>query len=724
MRHGIFALGLVSVTLLGAPVACSDDPAAQKQNPAAPQVETKADAGSDAAPVAPRAAPAFDPNKGSFVAARASVEALVALGRKGELAAPNRFFPMRDPLFIMSAMSEVRREATTTDCVASQAGCPSASAAKALVDEYLANKASLGGALKKVLAAQHAWGRIALAETLLTALNLLEQAGALGVNELAALVADAGTLASALATPTTTPVGIYPELSPNAAYYRLAFQQVRPAPAPAQSHIDAANTFIDAVLGRLAIGPKPEDPASIGPKPEDPTSIGPKPEDPFSIGPKPEDPLGLVAWRLKRGLSDQGVDFRGTVSEGSGAARTLEALAYFIIGKTTDPSAADGYLTTIDTLLPKVADGSITNADWITYGGAADKLAAAFDVSAGALSGSELVTGVAAPAKPATGGLEDDPNVTERVSTDVLLRDGAAALLAEAPFLQVEVWGPAPAVVGDRRSPIVMPAGIDVSLPSRAPVPAPALGELVAVTSPTFELSWIRTLSSTPLDHVDVRIENLTTSKVVFHKIYRRAADGTIATRTALPAEPAWLAPGSANELQVRASAVDRLGHTSGIVCTSIALELDPASKLVPVPTSGSKCFDSALDLGEAPLATAATSPSDVVIGRYLGTPYRPALRSAKTSFTIYNDTATPRRLTSLFTPDYSEILPGVDRNVRKPDDLAPIDTGVIAPFATVTVNLPANTPRGYTFALFDPDNTPTKHLQILNDPEPVPLYW
>lgn len=699
------ALLLAALTLPLAPIfACVGD------DTATPSVTADGgvDAATDSATIdgeAPKV-PVLDPTKGSFAPARESVMAMLALGTRGELTFPNRFFPARDPLFIASAISEVRRAAATTDCLATQYGCPASTGATQLVDEYQANKASLATALKKVQAVQHAWGRIALSASLLAVLDVLEQAKAIDAADVAALTPAAAKLASAFAVPATTPSGIYPELSPNAALYGLAFQQIRPAPAPSAAHLAAANELIGAVFGRLAIGPKPE--------------------DPLAIGPKPEDPLSALAARLSKGLGAQGIT-QGIIVQGSEAAQAFESLAYFItVGAAADPSSVDGYIQAIDDLLPKVAAATAGDADWAKYAGAADRLASTFDAASGALASATLIASVTATAKPVPAGLEDDPNVLQHAATMSLLRDNAATLLAEPPVLRIATSAPTQKPIGERRAPIVMPAGVDVPLATR---PSVATVETVGLYAPSkatpIILSWDQSTSSTELDHVDLRIENLTTSTVVFHKIYRRALDGSIATKTMVPVDPAWLSPGVVNNLQVRGTAVDRSGRSSGIICASLAMKDGAASS--GAPSGAGLCFPRALDLGEGPL-TLPPAGADVVIGKYLGTPFRPTVHYASANVRIQNDTATPRRLRSLFSPDYSEIPPGIDLATRKdsttPAGLAPLDTGVIAAGSFVDLAIPAAAPSGYTFTLFDADNGPSYHLQITTGALLPPKYW
>lgn len=661
------------------------------------------------------AIPVLDPTKGSFAPARTALETFLAIGRRAELTSPDRFFPMRDPLFLASAISEVRRAAATADCVNGQYGCPAATSATQLVDEYVAYKAALGGALKKAQAAQHAWGRIALAETLLSALNLLEQAKALSADDVSILIPLLTPLTSAFATTATTPAGIYPDVSVNAPLYQLAFQQIRPAPAPSSAQLAAANDFIAAVFGRLAIGPKPE--------------------DPLAIGPKPEDPLTGISGRLRRGLQAQGLA-QAIIVQGGEAGQVLDALPYFItVGAAPVPSAVDDYLGAVDALLPKVANSTAGDADWAAYAGAADKLAATFDSAAGVLGASSLVIGsVIAEGKPVPAEpLDVDPNAADPRPTSSLLRDNGSTLLAEPPLLRLRTAGPIRPALGERRSVVAMPAGVEVDLPARPEVATmaaddPLIDVAATAKASSIVLSWDLSQSSSPLDHVDIRIENTATKTTVFHKIYRRAMDETIATKTVIPVDASWFAPGgTVNDFQVKASAVDRLGRTSGIVCASLAMKVDVTSSFRSYPPGAGKCFTRGIDTGEAPLSLPPVNNA-IVIGKYLGTSYRPTNHFTTTTIRFYNDSATPRRLRSLFTPDYSEIPSGIDLALRKdmanPAGVAPIDTGTIAAFSTVEIPLPANTPDKLAFTLFDADNGPAYRVRVTSGVPQVPKYW
>ncbi len=627
----------------------------------------------------------FDPSRGSFGPARNAVDAFVQLGRNAEMDDPNRFFPMRDPVFVTSALSEVLRAKVTTDCVNGAFGCPSPAVANALLAEWAVNEPALVGALKKAQSATHAWGRIALAENLLGVLNLLEQAKALTADDLAALVPAAGTLADALKSPNLAIAGVYPDLSPNAALYKFAFRQIRPALAPSSAHLSAANAFITTVFARLTKNPTDAKTA-----------------------------CGELLKRFVDGIIVQGIIVQGIIVQGSEAGQVFESLPYFVtVGEGADPAAVDHFATETDAIVTKVASNTVTAPDWVKYATAIDGLATTFDGPAGALGSSRLIPSVptTTPKTPGSG-LEDDPNVIQRTPTAKMLRE-----LEVDPTVRLITSGPITMPAGERRAPIVMPVGVEVALPSRAvpTIPAP-VGLYPVVSSPPIYVWWDQSVASHEFDHFDLRVENLTSKKRVFHKIYRRQNDDTIATATTLPVDASWFQAGSTNELQLRIAAVDRWGRSSGILCGDLAVTVDTGSAWTAAPEKSVKCNAAAIDLGEAPLGD-APALDGVVIGKSIGTPYRPSIFFG-TTVKLYNDTSTPRRLVSLFTPDYLEVLPDLDRAVRKSDllplGMPPVDTGVIPAHGSITLTLPALAPDDYRFAFYDADAAPFQKVVLV----------
>lgn len=665
---------VLSVAVLGVLfglAACSTN------DPATPPPSN--DGGSDAADAAKP--PSFDPTQGSFGAARTAVDSFVHLGRNAEMDDPNRFFPMRDPVFVTSALSEVLRAKATTDCVNGAFGCPSPAVANSLLAEWNANKASLVAALKKAQSATHAWGRIALAEHLLSVLNLLEQAKALTADDLAALAPAAGSFADALKAPNLAVAGVYPDLSPNAALYKFAFSQIRPAVAPSSAHLTAANTFITTVFTRLTKSPTDAKAA-----------------------------CGELEKRLVDGIIVQGIIVQGIIVQGSEAGQVFDALPYFVtVGESSDPSAVDHFATETDAIVTKVASNAATTPDWAKYAAAIDGMAVTFDGPASALRSSHLVSPVPATPKTPGTGLEDDPNVTLRTPTSKMLRT-----LKVDPVIRLVTSGPITFPPGERLAPVVMPVGVEVTLPSRAvpSIPAPT-GLYPSPSSPPVYVWWDQSVASYEFDHFDLRVENLTTKKRVFHKIYRRQNDETIATGTVLPVDASWFDAGSTNQLQIRIAALDRGGRSSGIQCGDLSVTVDTKAGWSAAPDKSVKCDESAVDLGEAPLGDGPASDG-VVIGKSIGTPYRPSIFFGTTA-KLYNDTSTPRHLVSLFTPDYLEVLPDLDLAVAKsaalPLGIPPVDTGIIPAHGSITLTLPALVPDDYRFAFYDADTAPSKKV-------------
>lgn len=681
-RAFLLALGLTWISLAS---CSSNDPTTPPPN---------GDAGVDAA----TPTLTFDPTKGSFAPARSAVDSFVEIGRRADLSNPDRFFPMRDPLFVASALSEVLRAKQINTCVNGTYGCPSAASANLLVNEYVANEAALVTGLKKAQAVQHAWGRIALAEDLLSILAILEQAKALDAADLGALVPAASKLAGALASPTFTKAGIYPELSPNAALYRFAFQQIAPVPAPSAAHLAAANEFIDVVFNRLT--KNPNDKKAAGAE---------------------------LLERIKSGIIVQGIIVQGIIVQGSTAGRALQTLPYYItVGPSVDPSPIDKYAAALDDLLPKVAANTAGDGDWTKYAIAADELAGTFDGPSGALASSSLVSTASSAAKPATEGLEDDPNVVKAPTSDLLRVEDVYP--GTPPSMRLVTTGALRPPVVERRSAVVMPAGVEVTLPPRiGPSVVVPSGLFVDEKTPTLFLSWEQTLSSSNMDHFDVRVENLSTKKIVFHKIYRRGLDEKIGVATILPVEASWFTAGSVNDLQIRGAAVDRLGRSSGLACASLAVNVDATSSAWYTDESTGKCFSVATDYGEAPLSL-PTAFDGVVIGNHLGNPYRP-VRYYYTGTTVafFNDTNTPRRLQSLFTPVYGEILSGIDLSRNQTAGYAsipPIDTGTIPAHGSVTVAMPPVALKRFEFSLFDPDNGSKFRVWLIKGAPEGPSYW
>ncbi len=276
-----------------------------------------------------------------------------------------------------------------------------------------------------------------------------------------------------------------------------------------------------------------------------------------------------------------------------------------------------------------------------------------------------------------------------------------------------------------------MPAGVDVTLAPRiAPTMVVPTDLFVTEKVPLIELSWERSSSAAAshMDHFDVRVENLTTKKIVFHKIYRRSMEETIGVSTILPVDASWFAPGTVNDLQVRGAAVDRLGRASGLACASLSVKVDATSSSWTSNESTGKCFPIATDYGEAPVAVPPTFDG-VVIGSYRGSPYTPVryYYGGASKVAFFNDTNTPRRLKSLFTPQYSEILDGIDLSRNKSPfspGIPPIDTGVIPAHGTVTVDMPPVKLKHFEFTLFDPDNGAKFRVWLANAPPDTVGRW
>ncbi len=640
--------------------------------------------------------PTFDPKVGSFADARSKVDAIIVQGRNGELSAHDRLLPLQDPLLIVSAIAEVQRAADTSACVNGQFGCPDASTAVALINEYKRNKAALGNALKKMMAVQHGWGRVALAETLLSYLNVLEQAKGLDAAELADLVGAASTLTTALgASQVTQTNGMYPDTPPDATLYRFAFSQIRPAPAPSDAQLQAANAFIKTTFTRLGV---------------------------LAIGPKPEDPINGLVDRLRKSLSAQGIIVQGIIVQGSEAAQVMNALPYFITVPDAPLSAkADAYLASVDELLDKLAAGTLNDAGWTKYAGSADELAGTFDYSAGSLGASSLAPDVADPLKTPSGDLEDDPNITAKVSIERIWRNGIIQDYPMAPTIRITTTGPVVTTLGDRRrAPTISPTVGDIDLPART---SPTITTDLMVARPLtyVGVAWEVLSSNMGLDHVDLRIENLTTKRRVFHKVYRTDRDMKIAIGTRVPVEREWFQDGQ-NDLVLQVTVVDRGGFSSGVTCGSLAVKVD-AKSTEAVPSTSSQCFKQANGNWERPLSMPPAG-ADAVIGNYPGSPYRPGAVTTPVKVRIYNDSSKVRRLRSLFTPEYAEFLP-IDLNTRKIDGpgTPPIDTGDIAPGAFVDVTYPASTDK-VRFFLVDVLNAPRERLVLVNETPRSGSYW
>ena len=692
------ALALPAVCALALAAACvGDDPGNGPSTTPTDDGGLTDGAGEGSTP----AKPALDPKDGSFAPARAKAETVLKQARAAGLGHPNRLLPLRDPLFVVNALQELRR-AASTDCQASQFGCPNPQSAVALLDEYKVNKAAIAAALKGTIAVQQGWGRLALASLLLGYLNILEQAKGMDAAEAKDVQAAAKAFQDALdVAPIKADAGMYPLLSPNSTLYRFAFGQVGPAPAAPAAAVTAASTFIDAVLARLGV---------------------------LAIGPKPEDPLKGLVGRVKQGISAQGIIVQGIIVQGSEAEQVFDALPYFY----SFPSAAqgqkvDGYIAALDDLIDKTSKGTITPADWTSFASKADDLDGALDYAAGALGASDIAPPpLLGSLKDVGADLEDDPNVQER---RVLVEP--TELVATYPILSLRTW---PALApSDRRGTIDLAADVpDVTLPPRT---SPRLGvELFADAKSRkidkLQVAWGVDHSKVRIDHVDLRVENLTTKKTVFHKIYRAdPTDQSIAVRTAIPLKQEWFGTGT-NDLQLRLVAVDRLGASSGIVCGSLAVENDLAAPWGAIPDTSAtagKCFTRAVVTDSTPLGLeGGIGGYDVVVSKLSGAPYRPGF-IANGSVRIYNDTPTPRRLRSLFTSEYAEFLP-IDRALRKssatPAGLPPIDSGDIAPGTVVTVDTPAGTPDGFLFALVDETNASKYRLFIQNGAHPFAPKW
>jgi len=690
MKKLLLALPILSGLALAA--ACSGDDPQNKPGPT-PGADGGADAPSGDANPAPR--PTLDPTKGSFADARSKVEAIIVQGRDAELQATDRLFPSSDPLALASAIIEVQRAGDTSACTGSQFGCPDGASAAAFIAEYKANRAALGAALKKMQGVQHGWARIGVAGILIGLLNVLEQAKALDAKELEDLKAAAATFTAALAADQPTQGnGMYPEIPAGAPLFRFLFSQVRPAPAPSTGQVAAANTFVTAVFSRLGV---------------------------LAIGPKPEDPLnGLVA-RLKKGLTDQGIIVQGIIVQGSEAGRLLDALPYFITVPEAVPTAkVDVYLGTIDDLLDKLGANAVTAADWSKYAAATDDLLGSFDAGAGALESSVAPAALGALVDvPAD--LEVDPNVNTRADTNDILRKSVFVDdVFVAPSLNLRTRAPVRTTIAERRTPIAVPADVGpVDLPAR-PAPVLATSELVASTPLELLLvGWEVRTSKARLDHVDLRIENLTTKKRVFHKVYRTQADGRIAIQTGIRVSPDWFQPGK-NELQIKAVAVDRFGRSSGVVCGSLATAVDAKGGVNG--TGDPTCFRQAESVSTRPFNLAAGG-ADVILGSYKGTPYRPTFVYKPDSVSVFNDTTKGRQLRSLFTPEYAEFLP-IDRSLRKFEaaPIAPLDTATFGAGLPGTISLPAGS-TNVTFAFVDEANAPRERLFVTNG-LPTHSFW
>lgn len=696
MKKLAFALPILSGLALA--VACGgDDP---KSNPGpTPGADGGAEGGGDGAtPDKPK----LDPKSGSFAPARTKAETVLQQARDAGLRHPSRLMPTRDPLLVVNALQELQR-AASADCQNGQFGCPNPQTAVSLLNEYKRNKAALGTALKSTIALQQGWGRLALASLMLGYLNILEQAKGMTPEEARDIQAAAKAFQDALdTTPIQPAAGMYPSLPADSTLYRFAFGQIAPAPAAPIAAVNAASTFIDAVLARLGV-----------------LAIGPKPEDPFK---------GLVG-RVKQGIIVQGIIVQGIIVQGSEAEQVFDALPYFYsFPSAVQAQKVDGYVAALDDLIDKTSKGTATPADWSALAGKADELNASLDYAAGALGASALAPApIAGALKEVPDDLEVDPNVQERKvlvePTDMLIYE---------PVLTLRTW-PALAAA-DRRVTIDLPADVpDVALPPRTTsrLGTDLAGDPAGNRVDKVHVAWGVDYAKIRVDHIDLRVENTTTKKTVFHKVYR--ADPTtfeIAVRTAIPLKKEWFGAGT-NDLEVRIVAVDRLGYSSGIVCGSLAVENDNASPWGVVPAASAtagKCFTRVVTTDSTPLGLeGAIGGYDIVLSKVSGSPYRPGLIQSwvGTDVRIYNDTPTKRRVRSLFTPEYTEFLP-IDRVMGKgaaiPAGVAPIDSADIAPGAIGAMNTPAVLPKGFRFTLVDETNAAKYRLVVQNGPHPNAL--
>ncbi|MBS2013000.1 MAG: hypothetical protein JST00_08945 [Deltaproteobacteria bacterium] len=692
------ALAIPALCALALAGAC-DGGGSENQPPPTPGVDG---GGADGAPDGTTPArPSLDPKSGSFAAARTKAESVLQQARAAGLAHPNRLLPLRDPLFVVNALQELRR-AASTECQASQFGCPNPQSAVALIEEYKQNKTAIAAALKGTIAIQQGWGRIALASLLLGYLNVLEQAKGMTAEEATDVKSAAKAFEDALATtPIKADAGMYPLLPQTSTLYRFAFGQVGPAPGAPAAAVTAAGTFIDAVLARLGA---------------------------LAIGPKPEDPLKGLVGRVKQGIIVQGIIVQGIIVQGSEAEQVFDALPYFYsFPSTAQSQKVDAYIAALDDLVDKTSKGTITPGDWSAFAPKADELDAALDYAAGALGASSVAPApIAGALKPIDANLENDPNVQERrVLTE------PTELVDVYPIMSLRTW---PALApGDRRGAIDLPTEIaDVTLPPRtSPRLATELfGDAKTRKVDKLHVAWGVDHSKVRIDHVDLRVENLTTKKTIFHKVYRAdPADQSIAVRTVVPLEQASFGPG-VNDLQVRLVAVDRLGASSGIVCGSLAVENDIATPWGVVPDASAtagKCFTRATATDVTPLGLeGGLGGYDVVVSKLEGGPYRPGFIQ-KGSVRVYNDTPTPRRLRSLFTAEYTEFLPidlAMLKSTATPAGIPPLDSGAIAPGAVVTIDVPASTPTGFLFALVDETSAPKYRMFIRNGAHPFAPKW
>lgn len=699
MRKLVVTLSAVVFSSIVPLAACTDGDGAQAGAPVGPAV----DAGPDRS-LADAAALDLDPKRGSFAGARNAIEAILLQGRDAELLAADRFVPLRDPLLVIHALAEVQRAAATVDCLGGQLGCPDATNAAALLGEFQANEAALAQGLESAVAAQHAWGRVGVASILIGLLHMLEQAGALDASEISDIDEEADRLVTALTSaPLASRRGMYPDVPPNAPLYRLFFSQVPPAPAPAPAHVAAVDAFVEAVFARLGVR---------------------------AIGPKPEDPLGRIGGllgRLRKALADRGLSSLAIVAQGSEAAQVMDALPFYV--NLWDPGLilverVDKYVAALDDIVTKAGSNTMTDADWSKYAAEADDFASTLDVAASALGSSLLAPAVAEGLKDPGGELEVDPNVTERVPTSKFLRkDPERDDYALHPLLRLVTSGPVMTTLVERRAPTALPDGVaPVELPLRT-FPTVSTADLVAVRPFTHVgVRWEVLSSRAELDHVDVRIENLTTKKRVFHKVYRRDGDGDIAVGTVVPIADAWFERG-VNDLEIRAVAVDRNGLSSGVACGSLSAKLDAVTGLGGQPSKGT-CFRVARADADAPFSLPPAGV-DAAIGNYGGSPYRPGLVVKQGTVRIHNDSTKPRRLRSLFTPDYTEFL-SIDPAIRKVAGGAgvpPIDTGVIAAGGFVDVVFPEGS-SNVRFSLVDDTSAPNARLVLYNQTPSLASYW
>lgn len=693
MRKLALALPVLSALALAAACTGSDSQNNPAPNPTVDGGGIDEGGGSEGG-----AKPTLDPKSGSFAPTRTKAEAVLKQARDAGLVHPNRLMPRRDPLLVVNALQELHRDASA-DCQNGQFGCPTPQTAVSLINEYKQNKAALATALKNTIALQQGWGRIALGSLMLAYLNILEQAKGMTADEAKDILAAAKTFEGSLDTaPIQTMGGMYPDVPVSSALYRFAFGQISPAPAPPAAAVTAASAFIDAVLARLGV---------------------------LAIGPKPEDPFTGLAQRVKQGIIVQGIIVQGIIVQGSEAEQVFDALPYFYsFPSGAQASKVDGYIAALDDLIDKQSKGTLASADWSAFVPKADELNASLDYAGGALGASNLVaTPIAAALKDIPDDLENDPNVQER---KVLI--DPTDKWALYPIMSLRTW---PALApGERRGAIDIPTDVpDITLSPRS---TPRVGtELLADEKSrkfqTLHVAWDVDHSVARIDHVDVRIENLSTKKRVFHKIYRAdPGDQSIAVRTAVLLKQDWFGPGT-NDLQIQLVALDRLGQSSGIVCGSLSVENDIAAPWGVRPdltlTSG-KCFTKVSFGDAAPLGLeGAIGGYDIVLSKAAGSPYRPAFINSN-SVRVYNDTATTRRLRSLFTPDYTEFLPLVDRNLRKtttlPAGIPPLDSGDIAPGTVATIDVPAGTVSGFQFVIVDENNAPGYRLFIQNGAHPI----